>query len=222
MSFLPGHFPAAFGGPAAALSSIAQQATSSSSAQAITCPTVIAGDLIVLWEGLYGPMSISGSFPPGFTSAQATSISQYRLSLSYKIADGTESGASLTGILASGYSSLMRKGIATFRGDTAITSVTVGSPNGQLTTGNPTAQNCTAGGGVVPLVVVAGFLGVGAFVGVRTFSPAKDSEVVCSDQQGYLAWKIYNSSPANVSIDTNDNSTGSFNAGFNSCYLQLS
>ena len=109
------------------------------------------------------------------------------------------------------------KVLLVFRGNKAASSLNVASVNSEATAGNPTSQTVTSSGGTPPLVVLGGY-GADTTLTPRTFSPAKDGEVN-SSIYAYLAWKIYNSSPANVSIDMDDNGGANI---LQSCYIEMS
>jgi len=71
------------------------------------------------------------------------------------------------------------------------------------------------------LIVLGCYVAAINAVNPRTFNPAKDGEIQATAVDGpedlWLAYKIYNSSPADVSIDMDDE--GLFNA-LVSCYIQ--
>jgi hypothetical protein len=219
MNFLPGWNPSFLMG--SRLSSITQFATATSAGSAtITAPAnILAGDLIVMIDS--GSGGISGIAPTAVTPTGFTAISTsittgaYRACFSYKLAVGTEGGTSITGMAPSGGGG-MAKIMMVFRGNKPATTLTVGSPAGQATTGNPTAQNCTAGSGVAPLVVLGAYgawAGLSGLVNPRTFSTTKDAEqeithnAMTDDHDLWLAYKIYNSAPADSSIDMDDEGT---------------
>ncbi len=185
------------------LTTVAQQASAISTSVNVTCPTVIAGDVILLLDFAVSFSSVTKIVPSGFTEIRDNSTSTTRQVCSYKIANGTESGSSLSGMAGS---LATRKVVVTFRGDIPISVVTPLDVEGQATTGNPTAQTVNASGQPVPLIVIGGYSAGSGTVDPRTFSPAKDGEVNQSGES-YIAWKIYNSSPANVSIDMDDEGT---------------
>ncbi len=157
--------------------------------------SMVAGDLLILAQ--YSQTSGGYTTPSGFTSiirvdnAAGAAPDPY-CEFSYKIATGAETGtlAGMTG----GYSVLQR-----FRGSRAITGATVGFSSAQATDANPSAIVITSGSGIPPLVVVGMEAGVGAF---STFSPAADG---AGNNNGFqCAYKVYNSLPADVTIDMND------------------
>jgi len=91
----------------------------------------------------------------------------------------------------------------------------------EFTSGNPAAQTVNASGGAPPLIVLGCYVAAINAVNPRTFNPAKDGEIQATAVDGpedlWLAYKIYNSSPADVAIDMDDE--GLFNA-LVSCYIQ--
>jgi hypothetical protein len=220
MSFLPGMFPAA-AAAAVSLTTIVQVLSATSTATTITVPAdVRAGDLLVLLDRCNGIVLCTGDppaavVPSGFTtiSNQATGngvASPRRQIASYKLADGSEASTSLTGMTAASGGA---KILAVFRGGIPIVSVVLNDVGGQTTDGNPTAQVVNASGGTPPLIVF-GFYGSNSAIDPRTFSTTKDGEL--SQGNLWLAWKVYNSAPADTSIDMADE--GNVNI-LQSCYI---
>lgn len=208
------------GSDVAALASITHFASATSTGSTINFPaSIIAGDLIVMVDKAATSFGTPASVTPsGFTSINeqtgndSTGFIGYRQHLTYKLALGTETG-SLTGMNGSATNA---KAMHVFRGDIAATLITVSTPNGQLTTGNPTAQSVNASGGTPPLVVIGAY-GAAAAVSPRTFSTTADGEAN-PDTTLYLAYKIYNSAPANTSIDMDDE--GNINI-LQSCWIEM-
>lgn len=215
-NFLPGTFPGVMmagsaGGPPTTLSF---QASATSTGSTITGPSSIqAGDLLVLSDIRIGPGSPpTAVVPSGFTSTQSSVsggafFSQFRHILSYKIADGSEASASLTGMAGDGGSKIL----FVFRPDNPITTVTPASGGAQATTGNPTSQTVAASGGTPPLVIIGAYAtvhGDTVTIDPRTFTPAKTDEVrrnaVFGTIDHWLAYRVYDSSPADTSIDMDD------------------
>lgn len=196
--------------PVASLSFIA---STTSTASTVTAPASIdAGDLLVILEGAGG--SVSGSLASGFTLAREdiNGPTQTNIRIGYKIADGSEDSASLGGYSAS----VMRKIVLQFRGDVAISSIAVQDDDGEITTGNPASQTVTSSGGTTPLIVFGHYFSNGT-VDPRTFSPTETGEVSSDSDLHYAKYLIYNSSPANVSVDMDDE--GGVNA-LQSLYLE--
>lgn len=176
--------------------------SSSSSSSTIVIPgNIQAGDIIVLTDKAAGTTGIPTTVvPTGFTSIINSSGGTARLISSYKIANGTESGTTITGM--NGASS-NRKALVVLRPDAPATSVTAFSTAGQVTDGNPTLQTVTAGSGT-PALVVFGVYGTDSTaIAPRTFSPAPDAEITPATNH-YLAYKIYNADPVNTSVDMDD------------------
>lgn len=203
MNFLPGWCPsAAFA--AAQLTTLSEQASATSTSSSVTGPASIAeGDLLVLLDRAQSSISVPAKvIPSGFTEIADTNDGIYtRQVASYKIADGSEASASLTGMNGAVSND---KALYVFRGDVAITSVNVSTPNAEITSIDPAQQTVSASGGTAPLVVLACY---GTYflyaISPRTFSPAKDGEIN-SGTDLYLAYKIYNSSPSDVTVDMDD------------------
>jgi len=199
--------------------------TEEGSVSTITFPaSIISGDLIVLQDSAAGSSAPSVT-PSGFTqigtSLTFSNTNSYRSNLWYKIATGTESG-SLTVMAGVFDTTSTWSEMAVFRGSGVITGVSVNSSAQQGTSSTPTTQTVTSGSGLVPLIVLGGYgdlidVPPNGVVNTRGMSPSKDAEISAHASQ-YLAYKIYNSSQANVDVSMNDE--GNMNM-LRSCYLQL-
>lgn len=221
MNFLPGWgmgFLQAGTPPPEVLTEILQNASASSSGSTINVPgTVVAGDLLVLldWAVLGSPAAVT---PSGFTQAFTVAGESSRLSCTYKIAVGGE--GTITGMNGGANCKLM----VTFRGNIPLTTAVAASTDAEIvgSGGNPNEQVVASGSGAVPLVVLGLYTaaGISSEVTARSFTPAKDSEVHVDtgDEDAYIAWKIYMSSPADVTID--ETFVGS-RAGLGSCYIAV-
>lgn len=206
MNILPGWFPAgaAIGkaGPATSLTFQAS-ATSTDSAD-ITAPASIkAGDLLILVDMVLDNSTPNGNIPSGFTlfqdDARTSSEQRGRITLSGKIADGSEAGATLTGSFAPDANST--KILFVFRPDNPITSMVGFSGDAVATAGtnDPAAQTVTIGGNEAPLAIIAGYSPTGT---TRLFSPAEDDSIVADGKEA--RYKIYNSSPQDTTVDMGD------------------
>lgn len=193
---------------AAAVTSLTAQTPATAFAASITCPAgVIAGDVIVLLQFFDDSGSLpANAVPSGFTTISTlTNSVTRRCTLSYKKAVGGEASSSLTGITGTGNS---QYALYYFRPNTAPTTVTVVSNNSQyINTGAPTNQTIASSAHTPPLIAVAGW--VGAAATTRTFtvggSDAKDGETSeLSNRLVYLAEKVYNSGPADITVGMND------------------
>lgn len=201
---------------------VAVQDSSTSSTTTILAPaSIAAGDLLVLWDYSRGNPAPTDVVPTNFTRITTNAFTlagDHRAVASYKIADGTEDGATITGMAvgaSGGYKAMYQ-----FRASRAITAVSISAAVGQeSTTGNPAAQTVSAAGGTPPLIVF-GCYGTSGTVDPRTFtvsgSAAKDGEIT-PHVRCYLAYKIYNTSPADVVVDMDDEGSN----GLGSFYLAL-
>lgn len=190
--------------------------SATSTADTVACPSGIQkGDLIVLFDqGSEGSNPPTAVLPSGFTNIvnSSSGSTNHRTYISRKIADGTESGATITGMNASGNNN---KVLLVFRPAFAITAVTASSWNTENVTSDPSAQNVTATAGVVPLIVFGVFGSSGA-VNPRTFTPASDGEVNSNTLQ-YVKYKIYNFVAADHSVDMDDEGANTLASGYLSC-----
>ncbi len=193
------------------IQAIAQINSAAAGASSITCPTVIAGDLIVVLSYAVG----SGAFvtPSGFTAAVQSNNGTDRQQISFKISDGTESGSTLNGMTGSGFGMI----VATFRGSEPFLRVEARAASGEVTNGDPVAQNVLAGAIGGSGLVIAGYASTGT-VSPRTMSPAKDGEIGLGTNNGYLAWKAFPQVAVDVSVDMEDE--GNSNA-LQSVFLSL-
>jgi hypothetical protein len=201
-------------------------ATSTANNGTIVAPgSIQAGDLLVLLDK---DQNTSGSpadtVPSGFTrihtGLQDPGIGtiEQRVTLSYKIATGAEAGATLTGIngTATGVAGRILLVFAPSSG-TLFTGVTVNDAALQQLNTNPVSETILSGSGTPPLIALAGYVTQSAAISPRTFSPAADGEVTAA-QYIYLAYKIYEASPSNITVDMDDE--GNMNA-LSTCYLRL-
>lgn len=178
----------------------------------ITAPDGIsAGDLLVLLDGAWdnGGAPPASVVPSGFTSidtATTGTTSASRVTMSYKVAAGTEGGTSLTGLPPADGGAA--KALYVFRRSPAATSVSLSSPTSQATDGDPAAQTIAASGGGLPLVALAGYSSSSIDL-ARTFSPTQDAEIGADGNvvDVRLAYKIYNSAPEDITIDMSDDGT---------------
>lgn len=142
-----------------------------------------------------------------WTLIQDTTLSDtngYRMSTYYRILDSGDPGSTITGMDDNREDKVM----SVFRGNVAVVTVTPSTWNEEATMGNPASQSVLASGGTAPLVVIgvaAVDSGTAAF---STSSPAFDATVANSDTDIILGYKIYDSSPADHTIDMNDLGAG--------------
>lgn len=193
---------------AVGLTSIAffNSATSVNTAS-VTCPSgVIAGDLIVYANR--GREDESAVVPSGYTQILEMNFGDGHTIVSAKLASGSEGGNSITGM--GGISQL--NAVAVFRPNIPATAFSASTPNKQSTSGNPSPQTVLSAAGTPPLIVFGVYSGHDS-VSPRSMTPAKDGEI-SPFNEFWLAWKIYNSNPANVVVDMNDETQSSLASFF--------
>lgn len=208
-------------GGGAGPTTLTQVASATANAASVTGPADIqAGDLLVLYDVAYtgAPGNPTTAVPSGFTVINNSTglAADTRLISSYKIADGSEASASLTGMDGADSESKM---LYVFRGNVPITSVSALDVAQQGTSGNPTAQVVNASGGTPPLIVFGCYSTFDAIVSPRTFSTTKDGEINANPAgsanfDNWLAYKIYNTSPADSSIDMDDEGAENYLSSF--------
>jgi hypothetical protein len=192
MSFLPGMFPA--GAAAVGLRTVSLFVSATSTEHQIIVPASIqAGDLFVIFKSGFGLGAPATVTPAGFTNIFNVPSSTGRFTAWYKIADGTEAGATLT--LDNSLSD--RIVLAVFRGNRSIASVRVYDVEAVLTGSDPAPQTITAGAGTPPLIVCGADL--------DSFSPAPDGSIVAG-ASFTVSYKIFNvgDTLVNVTIDRGD------------------
>jgi hypothetical protein len=210
-------FPAPYVAVVGGLTTLSFRSSDTSTAATIVGPADIeAGDILILSDLAVNKTGVPTEVvPTGFSIISSINdVSNIRQILSYKIADGSEASASLTGMDGNQSDS---KILAVFQGDVSISSVTVQDVNGEMTDGNPTAQVKDASGGLVPLIVLGAYASAGG-VNPRTWTGGTASEL----SQGtahFLLYEIFNSSPADITIDMDDE--GSDN-GLQSSFVEAS
>lgn len=199
------------GGPNKAIfgvSSVSFVASAASTGQSVTIPAgAQANDIAVLCNLAWGSVSVPTiARPSGWTQLAAGSVAGDLTTAvtSYKKLVGGDAGSSITGMTTGGGSSEYDNLMLVFRGNIAISSVTPSTWNAESTAGNPALQTVSAEGQTAPLVVI-GFAAKGqSTAAFSTASPAFDATVSNGDSDIIGGYKIYNSSPANHSIDMND------------------
>jgi hypothetical protein len=182
---------------------IAFRSSAVSSAGTITAPSdIVAGDLLVLYDNAANtsgfPTSVipSGWASPAIINQTGGSGSNRRVIVSMKIADGTEAGATITGMDGT---LLDAKVLIVFSTNGATTSSAFDAAV-EITQGDPAQQTINASSGSPPLVCI-GFSRIEGGGGA-TMTPTQDGTAGTGTHIGY--YKIYNSSPADVTFDAAD------------------
>lgn len=205
MNFLPGWMPDITDAALDPLTLSFIGSNSSSGNDTITLPGGSAiGDLVVAFNCDYGEDFMPDTtLPAGFSFLATTTIGNgsndsWKATSGYRILDST---ATLTNFMDAEDSRIV---ILVFRGSRSIISVTPSSWNGQSTTGNATSQTVSASGQSTPLLVIGCAGSINSATTFSTASPAFDAQVVGPDSDQRMGYNIYNTTPANHSIDIND------------------
>lgn len=191
-----------------------------STTSTITAPTnIMRGDLLVLLQ--YAKNS-TAALPTNtavvtFTNSvgTATGSSDTRIVARYKIADGSECGATITGMNGTATNS---KHLLVFRSTQGpITVPAVSAYNATVVDTNPGAQTISASGQTTPLIAIGTYHNSSAAVDPRVFTvggvESADGEI-SNTTSHYVKYKIYNSSPSDISVDMDDEGTENALSGF--------
>ncbi len=175
---------------------------------------VIAGDLLIFHNMCR--TAFSAVAPSGFTlihtDSRSDSGSTVTISLYYKIAVGTESGTTLTGMPDDSDNAIE---LLHFRASQPIASITAGDVEGYVSASAPSLV-CSASAGATPLVVLGTYVdGDSSGLVSPAMTPTEDASVGTSGFS-MVKYKIYNDGPQDTTISMGDN--GNFN-GMQSCYL---
>ena len=189
--------------------SFAFQASADSSAQTITCPTVEPYDVGVLFDtATNSTASIpSNVVPSGFAQLQTSSTTYYRTTLSYKVFDGTEDGASFTGMNGNHSNA---KVLLVFRPTRAIATVGTSTFLQETSSGAPASQLIAASGQTAPLIRLAACVD-GAGPSSANFTGGTfDATVVKtgSDSSIRAGYAVQNTSPSNTTVSMADGGAG--------------
>lgn len=170
-----------------------------STSSTISAPSTIQnGDLLVLYDSALSTGTPTAVTPTGFTTILNQSpISTRRIICSYKIATNSDASATITGM--SGNLNVAK--ILLVFSTKGIASASVFDVAFERSDGDPAAQTITSGSGKAPLVAIA-------FVRNQSnnysMTPTQDGVVENTGQGQFGLYKIYNSSPEDVTVDTND------------------
>jgi hypothetical protein len=188
-----------------------------SSDPTITAPaTINAGDLLILIDRADTELSTPPTdvTPSGFTQILTQTVTNgvdfaIRLSVSRKIADGTEDGSTITGMAGENQDyKILYQFRASFG---AISSFSTSTPTQEGTTGNPAQQTVAASGGTEPVLGIAVWAASGT-PDPRTTSITPDHEITVNIRLVAHDY-VQNTSPADYTIDMDDE-TDNILAGF--------
>ena len=192
---------------------------STSTSSTIAVPSgAIAGDWAILFDVGWTPAaadSVSAVTPSGWTNLANGTISGadvIRLMTSHVVLTAGMIGSSVIGMNTDRECKIM----IVVRPSTSIVTTTPSSWNSEVTAGNPSAQTVTASGITTPLVVVAAGASSTGSTAFSTETPAMTNIAVSSggDVSLRVGYIIYNSAPANQSIDINDLQENGLQSGY--------
>lgn len=176
--------------------------------------TLAAGDLCLIYNWAAGSSTPADDTPSGFTKLVTLSDDPLtsRISMFAKKLDGTET--TVTGLTAS----LAPRWIClVLRPDQPFASFQNGmTPNGQVTSGDPTAQTITTASAARKPAIAWGHMGASASAVAATISPAM-TELTNADTTRNLAhYTIFgvNDTLANISYDMDDSGINFMQSGY--------
>lgn len=182
---------------------LAFRSSANSTASTITIPSdVVAGDLLVLYDRATNTSgTVTFAVPSGFsTILNQLPVTTIRFVCSYKIATSTDASSSITGMNGTNDNSKILLAFST-GGATTAAAYDIAF---QQTDGDPTSQTINASGQTTPLVVL-GFIRQQTATS-QSMSPTQDG-TAASGTTNTAYYKIYNSSPADVTFDCGDGGT---------------
>lgn len=195
------------------VSSLSFVASATSASSTITIPaTAQAGDVAILYDVANSGSTPTSVTPTGWTAVRSDSATFSRQNSSAAILSASDAGATITGMTGSNW---VNKSLIVVRPNIPATAIVAAGANGEITASTPTDQTVSASAGSIPLVVVAGYT-VNGTLGTLTFSPSQDATVSNGIFQR-LRYKIYNSTPADVTVGMADGGTN----WMQSFYLQV-
>jgi len=172
-----------------------------------------SGDIIVFSD--YVPNYTSGTVPSGFTEIVLTEAGAVDHRTSYKVADGTEGGTTITGMTGSDFACIL----LVFR-PIFTPSVSFATWNSEGTDGDPSSQTVTPPTDKPVLVIYA----AGSRLNMPSFSsqsPAFSGTVsvgLSSTANLLIGYSVYSGSAPSHTADVGDSGTRNT---FHSGYLQL-
>jgi hypothetical protein len=190
---------------------IAFRSSATSTGSTITAPSdIVAGDLLVLLDVALNTSGFPTAVTPFTSFLNNTNQTARRILFSKKIADGTEAGATLTGMNGTNSNSKTLYVFST-NGATSSSEFDIGY---EATDNAPASQNITSASGSPPLVSM-GFIRQATATG-QSFSPTQDGSINLGAITTY--YKIYNSSPSDITVSCGD---GGANNILSSFYIEV-
>jgi endo-1,4-beta-xylanase len=170
-------------------------------AASATVPALQAGDIILAINYAIDSTAVTDVTPDGFIQIDArsfTSVNVARFIASFKIADGTEDGSTITGMDENIAEMLL---LAVLR-PSAPVSVALGGIDIVSANADPTQRSVAASSGAAPLVVVGFAKSSGVVTGFATETPAFAEDISVTLVAAGLT--IYNGDPQDHVVDMAD------------------
>jgi hypothetical protein len=184
------------------------QANSAASTVVIPSGTVI-GDIIILFDkAINSTGEPTTVVPTDFTQIDLGFNGVRKHIVSYKVAVSGDPGATITGMNGT---SANRKMIVVIQPSATIKDLAINDKASEQTDGTPTNQVANASAEVNPTLVL-GFYGQQAATS-QSMSPSADG-TVSNDTVNYIRYKIYNSSPQDVTVSEGDGGLSNYLCSF--------
>lgn len=187
----------------------------------LTLPSSIQpGDLVVVMMAMGafdGSEPTGGNLPSGWTDVAKIRAGASAVRSFYRIATSETAGSIVTGFSTVPEAQAFIVCLVFRFGASAISLANFYSHSGQITNSNPPTMTVTSGSGAAPLIVLA-IARNPSGSGFSTFNPSPDGGVISGSAYIY-AYKIFNSAPVDVVIDTPDGGTANILQSF---YIQVS
>lgn len=202
---------------------LAYQASANSTASTITWPSIQANDIAFIADRANGTSLPAEVVPTGFTKITRACVTSgnHRLTVSYKILTGSESG-SLTGQNGNQNN---QKVMQIFRPSQAVSTINFGGLVAQQTDADPASRTVQASGSRTPSIVFGIVSTPSATTSFATASPSFDGTDATSNTRTVMGYKVYNTSPSDHTIDMadagNDNIFSTFVAQFGASQIYV-
>lgn len=196
------HMLRAASGNQSNLNLVFKSSATSTSSTIVAPSTIVAGDLLLSYDNAQSNGFIPTSvIPSGFGSPaiiNQSGLGNRRVIVSAKIADGTEAGVTYTGMDGNNTDAKIMLVFST-NGATSYSTFDVGF---LITDTDPGSQTIMATLGNSPLLAL-GYIRNTSVTPGNIFTPTETGVVTVPSHYAY--YKIYNASPADITVDTTDN-----------------
>jgi hypothetical protein len=203
-------------------------------ATTITIPaTAQAGDIAIFWDAAADSTSFSTPINTSisgwtkvisqyFNTGAGGSGDQQQQQVFIKILTSGDVGSTITGSSVNTATGARRKIIAVFRGtsisaNSSINNYTFNGFTSEYSSATPANKTITSSSGKTPSIAIALYR-IGGSPSTYSFSPTQDGSQNGGLDTTLMYWKMYNSSPSNITIGMTDGGNLNYLGGF---YLSL-